>query len=287
MSKSKNLLEEVPEFGKGQKSTNVAEEGFIDWTSLTNAPTAQNTREALIIVAVAIGIIGGVELLVKLFDVPTYIFPAPSKIGSALYNSFDVLWPHLLVTLQELAVGYVIGATIGIILAGVITQTPFIEKIITPYIILLVTTPMIALVPLLVLNLGFGLEPRIVAVILAVGPMVMINSATGFRRTDLAKIALARSYGASTLQIFTKIRFPLALPMIIVGLMVGGIFGLLTAVGAEMVGGGEGLGSRLVYYSSLARMEPFFAVITIIATIGITMYVIFFLIGKRWASWEA
>jgi NitT/TauT family transport system permease protein len=287
MSKSKNLLEEVPEFGKSHSTPSPADEGFIDWTSLTSAPTAQNAREALVIVLVAFGIIGSVELLVNLFDIPNYIFPAPSKIGAALYNSFDVLWPHLLITLQELGIGYAIGATIGILLAGVITQFPFVEKIITPYIILLVTTPMIALVPLLVLNMGFGLEPRIVAVILAVGPMVMINSATGFRRTDLAKIALARSYGATTLQIFVKIRFPLALPMIIVGLMVGGIFGLLTAVGAEMVGGGQGLGSRLVYYSSLARMEPFFATIVIIATIGISLYVIFFLIGKRWASWEA
>ena len=127
-------------------------------------------------------------------------------------------------------------------LAAVITQFPFVEKIVTPYILLLVTTPMIALVPLLILRFGFGIEPRIIAVALAVGPMVMINSATGFRRTDLAKIALARSYGASTLQIFTKVRFPLALPMIIVGLMVGSIFGLLTAVGAEMVGGKNGLG---------------------------------------------
>ena len=287
MSSSKNLLEEVPEFGKQQSTTSPADEGFIDWTSLTSVPTAQNTREALIIAFVAVAIIGGVELAVNVFNIPSYIFPAPSKIGSALVNSFDVLWPHLLVTLQELAIGYTIGAIIGILLAGAITQFPFAEKIITPYIILLVTTPMIALVPLLVLNMGFGLEPRIVAVVLAVGPMVMINSATGFRRTDMAKIALARSYGASTMQIFVKIRFPLALPMIIVGLMVGGIFGLLTAVGAEMVGGGEGLGSRLVFYSSLARMEPFFATIVIIATIGITLYVIFFLIGKKWASWEA
>ena len=54
-----------------------------------------------------------------------------------------------------------------------------------------------------------------------------------------------------------------------------------------MVGGGGGLGNRLVYYSSLARMEPFFAVILIIAALGISMYVIFYLIGKRWASWES
>ena len=117
----------------------------------------------------------------------------------------------------------------------------------------------------------------------------MINAATGFRRTDLAKIALARSYGASTFQIFTKIRFPLALPMIIVGFMVGSIFGLLTAIGGEMVAPSEegGLGERLVYYSSLARMDEFGAVIAIIAVLGVGIYILFYFIGKRWASWEA
>ncbi len=282
---SGELLENIPEF---HKDTDVKpqDEGFIDWTALTKVPTAGNRREFLIIVGVAVLIVGGAELLIRAFQVPSYILPAPSGILNALIQSFDILLPHLLVTLQELVIGYFIGALIGIVLAGVITQLPFVEKIITPYIIILVTTPTLALVPLLILKLGFGLEPRIVAVALAVGPMVMVNSATGFRRTDLPKIALARSYGATTWQIFRKIRFPIALPMIIVGLMVGGIFGLLTAVGSEMVGGGTGLGSRLTYYSALARMEPFFATILLVAAIGITLYVVFYLIGKRWASWE-
>jgi NitT/TauT family transport system permease protein len=155
----------------------------------------------------------------------------------------------------------------------------------------MVTTPMMALLPFLRLSIigGFGIWPIIVVVALASGPMVMINAATGFRRTDLAKIALARSYGASTFQIFRKIRFPLALPMIIVGFMVGSIFGLLTAIGGEMVAASEqgGLGQRLVYFSSLAKMDDFGAVILIIAALGVSIYVLFYWIGKRWASWEA
>jgi NitT/TauT family transport system permease protein len=139
----------------------------------------------------------------------------------------------------------------------------------------------------LILNWGFGSTPRYIACSLAVFPMVMINSATGFRRTDLAKIALARSYGASTFQIFTKIRFPLALPMIIVGLMVGSIFGLLTTVGAEMLGGKGGLGRSLMTYYGLITMEFFWAVIVLIALMGVTIYVIFYWVGKKWASWQA
>jgi NitT/TauT family transport system permease protein len=180
-----------------------------------------------------------------------------------------------------------VGASLGLVLAAVITQFPFVEKVITPYILLLVTTPMIALVPLLMLRFGFGSAPRFIAVGLAVFPMVMINSATGFRRTDLAKIALARSYGASNMQIFTKVRFPLALPMIIVGLMVGSIFGLLTAVGAEMVGGKNGLGNQLSVYASLIKMSHFWAIILLLALMGVTIYVIFFWVGKKWASWQA
>ena len=79
----------------------------------------------------------------------------------------------------------------------------------------------------------------------------------------------------------------MALPMILVGLMIGAIFGLLTAVGAEMVGGGFGLGNRLTTYSSMINMAEFFAVIVILSTLGILIYVFFFLVGKKWASWEA
>jgi len=247
---------------------------------------ARTRREVAIIVLVAVVVIGTVEAYLRLAAVPEYIFPTPSAIVVALVVQFPLILPHLGYTLVSLLSGFFIGASVGLVLAAVVTQKPFVEKVITPYILMLVTTPMLALVPLLILRFGFGYTPRIIAVALAVGPMVMINAATGFRRTDSAKIALARSYGASVLQIFWKIRAPMALPMILVGLMIGSIFGLLTCVGAEMVGGGFGLGNRLTTYSSMINMPEFFAVITLLSMMGIGIYVVFFLIGKKWASWE-
>jgi NitT/TauT family transport system permease protein len=281
----KALQDQIPTFGKSDKA--AQEVGLSNWSALTSGPGVRTWLEVAAIALVAVVIVGGAEILLTVFEVPQYILPTPSKIVTALIVDFRFIGPHIVITLEELLAGFAIGGAIGFVLAAVITQFPFVEKIITPYIILLVTTPMLALVPLLILRFGFGSEPRIIAIALAVGPMVMINSATGFRRTDLAKIALARSFGASTLQIFLKIRVPMAMPMIIVGLMVGSIFGLLTAVGAEMVGGAEGLGNRLAYYSSLIRMPQFFAVILVLALIGISIYVLFFWIGKKWASWEA
>jgi NitT/TauT family transport system permease protein len=281
------LRDEIPSF---EKQGGREEQGPINWSGLTSIQGARSFAEIATLIGLFAAIFFLVQGIVVWTDTPTYVFPKPIDVVKTFAQDFSSTEIHSLkVTSIEFLTGLAIGSTIGLVLAALLTLKPFAEKIIAPYVLIMVTTPMLALVPFLRLKMGFGLWPLIIAVALASGPMVMINSATGFRRTDLAKIALARSYGASTFQIFKSIRFPLALPMIIVGFMVGSIFGLLTAVGGEMVAASEqgGLGRDLVYYSSLARMPEFGATILIVAILGVLIYVIFYFIGKRWASWEA
>lgn len=282
----RELQDKIPTFERHEGGDQEVD--ISNWSGVTSTlGVIRGGAEWALILAVAVVIVGGAEFLLRWLKVPPYIMPTPSQIVVALVTDFPLIAPHIAYTLIELGCGFAIGAAVGFVLAAIITQFPLVEKIVAPYILLLVTTPMLALVPLLILKLGFGFSPRIVAVALASGPMVMINAATGFRRVDLAKIALARSFGASTLQIFMKIRIPMAMPMVIVGLMVGSIFGLLTAVGAEMVGGSFGLGNRLTYYSSMIQMPQFFACILVLAIIGISIYVLFYWLGKKWAGWEA
>lgn len=280
----KSLEKEIPEI----KESSTGKESELDVSASMSIIQTQGGRWKLVsgIVIVAIVVMGGWELLVRLFNIPEYVFPPPSKIVVALVTSLPNIYPHFFVTLGELVSGFIIGASIGLVSAAILTQFPYIEKIIVPYIILAVMTPTIALVPLLMLRLGFGIMPRIIAVSLAVGPMVMINTVTGFRRTDLAKIALARSYGATTLQIFMKIRFPFALPMITVGLLIGGIFGLITAVGSDLVGGKMGLGNKIAYYAAMARMPNFFATIFLVSLIGVAIWIIITKMGQKWTNWK-
>lgn len=280
----KELENKVPEFETNENPDEPASSTDISGT--LSVGRVHGWKQILGIIAVAIFVLGGWELVVRLTNTPEFVLPTPSAIVVALITNIPHLYTHFFWTLGSLVAGYAIGAIIGLVLAAVLTQIPYIEKIITPYIILLITTPAIALVPLLMLRLGFGISPRLIVIALAVGPMVMINAVTGFRRTDLAKIALAKSYGASNFQIFMKIRFPMALPMINVGLLVGGIFGLITAVGADMVGGKIGLGNRIAYYSSLGKMATFFAVILMVSAIGISIWLIISKIGSKWASWH-
>ena len=279
----KELEEKVPEF---EAHAGPASRGALDISATVTAVQIRGWKQVVGILAVAVLVIGGWELIIRLMKVPEFVFPTPSAIAVAMVTNMPTVYPHFFITLGELLAGYAIGASIGLFMAAVLTQLPYIEKIITPYILLLVTTPTVALVPLLMLRMGFNVWPRIIAVALSVGPMVMINATTGFRRTDLAKIALAKSYGATTFQIFRKIRFPLALPMINVGLLVGGIFGLITAVASDMFGGKMGLGNRISYYSSLARMASFFAVILLVSLIGISIWIIMAAVGKKWSSWQ-
>src|SRR5262249_5466658 len=280
------LRDEIPSFEKQAHE----EQGPINWSALTSVPAARSFAEIAALVGLFVAIFFLVQGIVVWTHTPTYVFPKPTEVVKTFFQDFTSTEIHSLkVTAMEFLTGLAIGSTIGLVLAALLTLKPFAEKIIAPYVLIMVTTPMLALVPFLRLKMGFGLWPLIVAAALASGRMVMISSAPGLRRTDPAKIAVARSSGASPFQIFAKIRFPLALPMIIVGFMVGSIFGLLTAVGGEMVAASEqgGLGKDLVYYSSLARMSEFGATILIIAILGVAIYIVVYMVCRRWAGWEA
>jgi len=278
-----DLKENIPSFDKINIAASKSE---FDMSSTMSSVKVHGIKQIIGIIAVAIIFLGIWEILVRVLNIQNYIFPTPSAIIIAFFKAIPTVYTSFFATLFELVCGYIIGVTIGLLMAVFLTLVPYFEKIITPYILLLITTPTLALVPLLMLRMGFTIWPRIIAVALAAGPMVMINSAAGFKRTDLAKIALAKSYGASESQIFLKIRFPLAAPMIIVGLMVGGIFGLITAVGADMVGGAFGLGNKLSYYSSLARMDYFFAVVLMTTIIGISIWLLLSALANKVTSWQ-
>ena len=175
------MSDAIPEFRKSDTPLGAM-------SSFAAGTGARSRAEIAAIIATALIVIGGLEFVLYWFEVKEYILPRPSAVAVALIREFPLIAPHLGYTLIELFGGFAIGASVGLILAAVITQFPFAEKIIAPYILILVTTPMLALVPLLILRFGFGFTPRIIAVALACGPMVMINAATGFRRTDSAKI---------------------------------------------------------------------------------------------------
>src|SRR5687768_7198504 len=103
------LRETIPTFGGDAVREADSEVSLTNWSALTSAGFARSWVEALAIVALAVAVIGGAEAWVRLRDVPAYTFPAPSAIGQALWDNFDLFRPHLLATLQVMFTGYLIG----------------------------------------------------------------------------------------------------------------------------------------------------------------------------------
>src|SRR5690606_34545741 len=138
----------VPEFSKSSGGGKV---GLGNMSAFAAGSGARSWAEIIAIILTAFIVVGTIEGALIWFEVKEYILPRPSAVAAALVKEMPLLLPHLGHTLVELFGGFGIGASIGLILAAVITQFPFAEKIIAPYILILVTTPMLALVPLLIL----------------------------------------------------------------------------------------------------------------------------------------
>ena len=117
-------------------------------------------------IVVLIIIIGVLQLLLTALKVPRYIFPTPFATFGMLLGEFGSVWPDILITLQEILIGYVIAVPAGIILAILMTQFKLVNSAFTPYTIFLATMPMIALVPLLMIWMGFGMNVKILTVAL-------------------------------------------------------------------------------------------------------------------------
>ncbi|MBA7489617.1 Riboflavin transport system permease protein RibX [subsurface metagenome] len=212
-------------------------------------------------------------IIIPVFNIPSWIIPPPFIVFKTLFSSFKrQILSHFIVTLLELFSGYGMAILLGIALAAFITQFRFLEQVLTPYIILMVTMPIVSLIPLLLIWLGVGMITKIVAVTIAAFPPIMMNAITGFRSTESLKLDLMRSLSATKVQTFIKVRFPNALPNIFTGLLLGGITSLITCIAAEFLGGSVGLGYLVVVYSSILNVKGLFAVIIIISLLGIGFY---------------
>jgi ABC-type nitrate/sulfonate/bicarbonate transport system permease component len=226
------------------------------------------------------------EFIVAVSHISRTILPAPHAIFLIMKQNFirDIL-PQILFTLRVILTGYVVAIPVGIIIAAICSQFRILIKAASPVIILLVVTPMITMVPLFMLWMGFDYKVRIIVVILQATPIIALNTLSGFQTVENAKLELMRAMGASRMQTFIKLIFPNAMPQVFTGLKLGCIFSTIAAMSADLAAGKQGLGYRIQQYSSLIMTEMAFGTILIVALIGITLFQIVLSIEKRVILW--
>ena len=151
----------------------------------------------------------------------------------------------------------------------------------TPFILFIITTPMVTFVPLLMLWIGSGIAPKLIAIVIQSTGIIMLNSVTGFINVQTIRLELMKSLKASRFKTFTKVIFPSALPYVFTGLRLGAIFAMTTAISVEFIAGVKGLGAQILVNSQIIKPEKSFAAIFYVAIIGIVLYTLIIQIEKR------
>jgi NitT/TauT family transport system permease protein len=232
------------------------------------------------------------ESIVRVFEVPRFLVPAPSEVAQALGRGLFVspdarngLWLHAGYTLLSAMIGLAIGSTCGILLGILISHSPTVESVLKPYIVALQSTPKVALAPLIVIWFGFGIESKIVVVALLTFFPLLVNSYAGFQSVDRDRIDLLRSVRASRWQIFHIVELPSALPYIFAGMEMAVVYALIGAIVAEFVGGRDGLGVLIMQMNYQLNIAGTFSVFVVLAVLGITLSALLGALRRRVLFW--
>lgn len=217
--------------------------------------------------------------------VPAYMLPSPIDVVKAFADNFSIMMKQAAVTLQETLYGLLIGIAIAFVIASLMDRFTIINKALYPVLVVTQTIPTIAIAPLLVLWMGFGMAPKITLVVITTFFPIAIGLLNGFQSVDEDAINLMRSMGAKRLQIFRIIKLPNATASFFSGLRISAAYAVVGAVVSEWLGGFEGLGVYMTRVKKAYAFDKMFAVIVFISAISLVLMGIVVLLEKNSMPW--
>lgn len=249
-------------------------------------PQHNKRKSYLITIAIILLFFIGWELAVYFSKTPVYLLPSPSKVMLTLFAHPQTFAQATFLTLSEALIGLTIGVIAGILLASTLTLLPGIEDGVMTLAILIKSTPMVAIAPLLTLWLGFGILPKIIITALMSFFPVLINVLSGMQRVDPALMDLFRSWNASRWEIFRFLRAPSAVPYLFTALRITGPLSLIGAIVAEWTGASGGLGRTMWLAYSNLNLPFLFAAIFVLAAAGMIIYRVITWLETRAVFWQ-
>jgi len=218
-----------------------------------------------------VGIVGVWWAAIKIFSIPAYLLPGPGGVFTRLVTDASLLWTHSQVTLTEILLGFGLTVVTAIPLGLVIALSPLAKQLVYPPLMLMQLVPKIAVAPLFLVWLGFGIESKVLLTVLMTFFPLLLASISGFQILDDRLLYLTRSMGATSWQTFRFLRFPAALPVIFSGIKTSATIAATAAIVAEFVGANKGLGYVLLRGTSTMDIELVFAVLVVLTLVGIAV----------------
>jgi NitT/TauT family transport system permease protein len=206
------------------------------------------------------------------FDIPDYLLPAPQVVFARIVKEWPLLWKHGIYTLMSVLTGFTASILVGVPLAFAIVLSRRIERVIMPFLVMSQTIPKVAIAPILVVWLGFGILPKIAIVILISFFPIVVSTVVGLKSVESDMIDLVRSMGASTTSIMLRVRGPSALPQMFAGFKIAVCLAVVGAIVGEFVGSDRGLGFLLLTSTGTLDGPLVWAALVVLIAMGVTLF---------------
>ena len=224
--------------------------------------------------------IGLWEFATYYFSIEDWLLPAPSAIINEAQEVLPTFLPHFLATLKLSSTGFMIGTTIGLVVATLLHVMPRVRETFYPFLILSQNMPVIVLAPLLVIWFGFGTLPKLIIITLACFFPIAVSALGGFQQTNRELIYYMKMMGATKSQLFWKLELPHALPAVFSGLKIAATYSVMAAVVSEWLGAQKGIGVFMTLASSSFRTSRVFVAIVVAMALSLTFFALMVALEK-------
>lgn len=219
--------------------------------------------------------------------VPAYLIPSPSSTWEAFAKAPAYFAEHTWVTLLETLIGFAVAVVVGELVAIVMVYSKPVERTLYPVVLFAQVIPKIAIAPLFVVWLGFGMTPKVVVAVLMAFFPVVISGLAGLRSVDPEMLELASTMGANKAKVFAKIRFPASLPQLFSGLKVAATLAVTGAVVGEFVGANAGLGYVILQANGNIDTATLFVALIIMSAMGVVLFALIAVLEKVFVGWHS
>ena len=251
------------------------------------AALERRIRPVLLPAGVLLGTLVVWEITWRIFNIPRFVVPLPSGIIAETWAWRWYLLSHSWVTLYETLAGFALSIAVGTPLAVMLVYSPLLRGALYPLLVVTQAVPKVAIAPVLLLLLGAGEVSKVVVAFLVAFFPIVVDTATGLAATPPELLDLSRSYRASQLKTFIKVRFPMALPFFFSGLKVAVTLSVIGAVVGEFVGSDKGLGYVIVSATSYWKSNLAFGAMLLLAVMAVGLFGLVELVERLVCPWYA
>jgi ABC-type nitrate/sulfonate/bicarbonate transport system permease component len=247
---------------------------------------AHTRRGKILLPSISLAVFFGIWQYVGMHTNPI-LFTTPVKVAQAFWDlgRTGVLWPAFYGALRDLGIGYGLAAVVGIVVGMAMGRSAVVERMLNPYVNFFQATPLIALVPLVVIWFGVNLEARVAVVFILSLWSIIINTSTGVKDTSTSLLDVGRIYKLSPLQVIGHIQLPNAVPHVFAGLRIALGKALIGVMIAQMEISITGLGGIVINYGNAFKTAYLLAGVVTASLVGVIAAMLLEVIRKRVFPW--